>query len=125
MWGHIGQRGGFAWTAGSDAALVLAAGMASAAMTAAVSRSGPPGPAASGRIVPGLKIVEQARMGGLPGEPLAGQCTGGWLVKTEDVAEEAEVLRWDDLGRQTGVLISEGAQIAFTSQRSPASGGRS
>ena len=56
--------------------------------------------AASGRVVPGLKIVKQARVGGLPGELLAGQCAGSWLVHAEHVAEEAEALGWDDLGRQ-------------------------
>jgi hypothetical protein len=50
--------------------------------------------------VSGLEIVEQARVGGLPAEPLAGQRAGGRLVDGEYHAEHAEVLRWDLLGRE-------------------------
>jgi hypothetical protein len=40
-------------------------------------------------------------MGGLPCEPLAGQCTGGRPLDPEDGAERAEALRCDSLGRHT------------------------
>lgn len=49
-------------------------------------------PAGGGEVVPLLEVVEQADVGGLPAEPLAGDSTAGRYVEAENPTDPTEVV---------------------------------